>query len=1785
MHSSAFWSDGRCKWYWLRFCRTMLICALTLVAASKTLGTLFGPYITEQPASQAVSVGDAVTFQVKMSVRGTYTYQWKFNQLELRGATNDTLTITHALSSSAGSYMVTVSYPNGTATSQPATLTVNPTDFGDAPDAPYPTTIKSDGARHSIVKGIFLGRYVDAETDGQASVDATGDDQATVAADDEDGVAFLSALVPGQNASVQVVASVSGKLDAWIDFNANGSWADTGDQIFFSATLLAGTNLLGFVVPSTAKPGATFSRFRFSTQGGLTYKGSAPDGEVEDYQVTISQALSFDFGDAPEPYPTLLAKNGAKHSGNSKFCLGRYIDSEPDGQPSADALGDDNNPTGTVGDEDGIRFLTALLPGRTVTLEVVTTMFPDPPTTVITGKLNAWIDFNQNGSWADSGEQIFVNLTVGPGTNLVSFQVPSDIKEGKTYARFRLNREGNLKFDGPAQDGEVEDYLVTLSLQQVDFGDAPQPYPTLLADKGAWHMIIPNFWLGARVDGERDGQPSADAKGDDLAPAGTPSDEDGVRFLTPLTPGSVVKVEVVATLPSSSTTQPTGKLNAWIDFNMNGSWADAGDQVFTNYIVGPGTNILAFRMPTNIKEGDTFARFRLNREGALDFSGPALDGGEVEDYQVPLGSRPWDFGDAPEPYPTTLKNNGARHLIVPRFYLGKTADAESDGQTSANALGDDSNPPNAVDDEDGVTFTTPIIAGQRATVEVVVTMSTDIHAFLNGWIDFYMDGSWAESLDHVIINAPVVNGTNVISFDVPVEIKEGATFARFRLNSTGQLSFDGPAEDGEVEDYQVELSRKQFDFGDAPDSYSTTLKNNGARHVIVPGFCLGSLEDPEEDGQPTEDALGDDKNPPGVASDEDGVRFLTPIVVGRVATVEVVVNMSPNGRAFLNGWIDFYCDGTWIQEVDHVIIDKLVVNGTNVISFNVPSEVKEGLSFARFRLNRTGKISFSGLADDGEVEDYQVTINRQLLDFGDAPAPYPTTLKNNGARHIITPEFQLGALVDAEADGQPDTTATGDDINPAGADDEDGVRLLNPLLPGGAVQVEVVATGRGYLDAWVDFNQNGSWADEGEKIFDSVLLGATTNNLTFKVPENAVNGITYARFRLSRKGQLNFDGPASDGEVEDYQVRIGNCETTSEGNDYWLTFPGNYAPDPTNTVQLKLCILGIRETAGTVSIPGLGFATNFTIVANLAIVTLPKEADLADAIDRVENKGIHVSASRPVEIFAVNHVKYTTDGYLALPVNTLGREYIVQAYGNEQTGVPDLNGTQFALVGCESNTLVTITLPVKTAGHAAGVPFQIKLDLGQTYQLRNTGDAPADLTGTIIQAERPIAVFAGHQCANIATKDAWFCDTLVEQLLPVRSWGVGFVSIPLATRSADTFRILASQDNTTVAINGIAVATLNRGRFHEQKVSMPAYITADHPVFVTQFSNSSDFDGVRKSDPFMMTVPPMQLFRPGYQVYSFTNDMDKHYLNVLAPEALVGSVAVDGVPIPAGDFSAVGGSGFAGAQVSVAGGRHIVTQMGGGGLNFGVMAYGFAEYDSYGYPGGMRFPDLSGPQVTGPTSLTVEANPDSCLGIVPEIPVEVTDNCAPVTRVKTSQNPSAGSRLQVGVYPVTITADDGQGNPGTFTTMLTITDPSPPSIVCPTNLTIKASNTSGTVVNFRVLARTRCGLELPVVCEPASGSFFPIGTTKVACIASNAWGIANCSFTVTVTGLQTTKPVLAAAISNQKLALTWEGNAVLESASSIMGPWTQVPTTSTSYTIPVKEPNASVRQFYRLRQD
>jgi len=240
-------------------------------------------------------------------------------------------------------------------------------------------------------------------------------------------------------------------------------------------------------------------------------------------------------------------------------------------------------------------------------------------------------------------------------------------------------------------------------------------------------------------------------------------------------------------------------------------------------------------------------------------------------------------------------------------------------------------------------------------------------------------------------------------------------------------------------------------------------------------------------------------------------------------------------------------------------------------------------------------------------ETIVISVSSVGLDFGDAPVTFSTLLADDGPRHVIGSLF-LGKTVDAESDGQPGPAARGDDDNSTGpvatVDDEDGITFLSALGVGTTRQFRVSTSEAGFLDAWIDFDQNESFsAGENLSLSSTILsngggsagsggpslgtgLGpgnstasfnigtgitvpAGFSTVSFHIPVTAIPGPTIARFRLSSTGGLAPNGLASDGEVEDYLIEIapppiGNSNSIESALDTAVEQFFNAFPDELN---------------------------------------------------------------------------------------------------------------------------------------------------------------------------------------------------------------------------------------------------------------------------------------------------------------------------------------------------------------------------------------------------------------------------------------------------------------------------------------------------------------------------------------------------------------------------------------------------------------------------------------------
>ncbi|MEZ5332198.1 MAG: GEVED domain-containing protein [Thermoanaerobaculia bacterium] len=380
-------------------------------------------------------------------------------------------------------------------------------DFGDAPDS-YFTKLAADGPRHALGSGLTLGTEVDGELDRPFDISAQADDLTWFA--DEDGVAFAATsssfglLGIGETGQVTVTASAAGELDAWIDFNGDGDFGDSGEKLVFTdgggSSLAAGANVKTFAVPTSATPGISYARFRLTSAGIASPIGLAPDGEVEDYGVILA---AVDFGDAPDAgFATLRGSDGARHALLGPF-LGAQVDAETDGQPTAGATGDDFDGTD---DEDGVS-VPALPPGQIVDVTVEVSFQEEAPEGGGgTAFLNAWFDFDRDGDWDGVDEHPFQDVALSAGTNVLQLAVPAGASEGTALARFRVASTTGLGSTGFAFDGEVEDHAVEIGLDEADLSVVKDDGQTTAVPGGQVTYVVtaanatgPDPAVGARV--------------------------------------------------------------------------------------------------------------------------------------------------------------------------------------------------------------------------------------------------------------------------------------------------------------------------------------------------------------------------------------------------------------------------------------------------------------------------------------------------------------------------------------------------------------------------------------------------------------------------------------------------------------------------------------------------------------------------------------------------------------------------------------------------------------------------------------------------------------------------------------------------------------------------------------------------------------------------------------------------------------------------------------------------------------------------------------------------------------------------------------------------------------------------------------------------------------------------------------------------------------------------------------------------------------------------------------
>ncbi|MCX6139385.1 MAG: choice-of-anchor D domain-containing protein [Candidatus Kapabacteria bacterium] len=468
--------------------------------------------------------------------------------------------------------------------------------------------------------------------------------------------------------------------------------------------------------------------------------------------------------------------------------------------------------------------------------------------------------------------------------------------------------------------------------------------------------------------------------------------------------------------------------------------------------------------------------------------------------------------------------------------------------------------------------------------------------------------------------------------------------------------------------------------------------------------------------------------------------------------------------------------------------------------------------------------------------------------------------------------------------------------------------------------------------------------------------------------------------------------------------------TGSQGTEFWIAIPPNET-NPYPVDQLEVYVASAFDTELEV-FDASGSKTYKRQIKSYDIRTL---SDLKGETnwtwevrnsEQVEKKGVRLRSKMPISVYVINSKRFTSDGYMAIPVNGWGRDYIATSYYDMKEFKNWAGG--FLVVARENGTVIDVTLrgtgelDGKTAGgRSLNIPpYQVTLDEGDVYMVK--GDALTrgifDLTGSRVTADKPIGFFSFHERTTMPNllQNGNGRNHLVEMTPPVTAWGKKYVSIELQRENnngvgkGDVFRVIAKDPNTrwslkyydkvTKKLVGQGGGFLGKaGEFADITQSgAPTTITwgysvwtADKPIFVMQYSCSSSWDGDPILDPFMFNITPEEQFITS-TIFQFptAGKFGKHRLNLIvktdtsSPDYInnLKSLEIDGVPVwnhpkaasPTLLFTKMfNGLHWTTIDFGVEAKAHRIKSN--GKVSFGGYIYGYGEFDAYGWPAAAGF--------------------------------------------------------------------------------------------------------------------------------------------------------------------------------------------------------------------------------------
>lgn len=673
-------------------------------------------------------------------------------------------------------------------------------DFGDAPGSYDPTAAASH-----IVGGFFMGTAPTVENAAITNLLATPVTpspiaNATASSDGaDDGVTFPTLIRSLSNGTIDVsVTGSGGRLQGWIDWADDGSFATAGDQIATNVTdggagdtdgAVNGVIRLAVTPPAGTTQVTTIARFRWSPTSGLGAIGRGTVGEVEDYEVTIypqrnDLSLTKTVSNAsPAPgasisYTLTLSSAALSPSSNTTTTGVTVQDTLPSGFTFTSVA---SGGTGTYNNTTGIWTVGSMAPGATASITINGTASNTPGTTVTNNAQVRSSSITDPDSTPNNGVTTEDDYASVSFTTAAVYNCPTgSTSTGSGYATGGTGSFQNQIFWLDWTCGGVTNYpagsvinkswnagdglVITGQVTNITFGLTP--YTT-----GSWSGdLLDDMYPGVNPIGLR----------------GTNDGEDPqfrVVYSATLNGVPVPLNYAIADAESSD-----GAAEGLAGTTNGTNWTLLEQQGALNVALAGNS----FTMTDTANAGNGSA-IVYTTGSTVQIDATITQGGlQAMAFGV---FTPFDFSDAPL---TGTSYGAANHRTIPFLRMGTGYTNEGAAYDSPNA---------SADVDDAVTFPS-LFQGAAATINVPVSGP----GYLSAWADWNDDGDFADAGEKYASDAVdggagdsdgTVNGVIALAVTPPGTAATTATIGRFRFSSRTGAPSSGLHGFGEVEDYQL----------------------------------------------------------------------------------------------------------------------------------------------------------------------------------------------------------------------------------------------------------------------------------------------------------------------------------------------------------------------------------------------------------------------------------------------------------------------------------------------------------------------------------------------------------------------------------------------------------------------------------------------------------------------------------------------------------------------------------------------------------------------------------------------------------------------------------------------------------------------------------------------------------------------------------------------------------------------------------------------------------------------